>query len=71
MPEPRTNLLAEYNRLRSKGYTTVWTGEGRICMEKRPMTPEEAEQLRVWNSRPVFTEVRAVKGEDDNAGTTD
>lgn len=28
------NHVGDYLRLRGKGYTTVWTGNGRICLRK-------------------------------------
>ncbi len=27
------NLLRQYNELRAQGYVTLWSGEGKICMQ--------------------------------------
>jgi hypothetical protein len=45
------NLLRQYADLKAKGYKTVWTGNGRICMEPAGIVPV-----------PVVVVVTEVKG---------
>jgi hypothetical protein len=38
--------FGKYMALKEKGYRTVWSGEGKICMEKPSLTPRDQHKIR-------------------------
>lgn len=50
-------LLAKYNALKARGYTTLWVGEGRMCLEA-PEVELTEEEVSARTPTPII-EVRA------------